>query len=170
MMVEFRALLKRKDLRAMILSYDTTFDLGDFYVSILTFRQTEFEEEPVIPLLYLIHERKWKSVHKKLFKKLVKLAPELIAACKDEKVAIVTDEEKAIVNAIKTHLPGIKWFRCYLHAWSNQKLKLRALGITSKKDLAAYKADFISLLKKESYEGYIEHLLSLSEKWDKVGI
>ena len=44
---EFVQLLGREDLPYQCLSYDTTFDMGDFYLSVLTFRQTEFEETPV---------------------------------------------------------------------------------------------------------------------------
>ena len=37
--------------------YDTTFQLGDFYVLILCFRHTLFKETPVIPATFLVHER-----------------------------------------------------------------------------------------------------------------
>ena len=49
-----------------LLSYDTTFQLGDFYVSTLLFRHVIFKESPVIPALFLIHERKFQSVHETL--------------------------------------------------------------------------------------------------------
>jgi len=42
-----------------LLSYDTTFQLGDFYVSVLCFRHTLFKEAPVIPAAFLVHERKF---------------------------------------------------------------------------------------------------------------
>ena len=41
-----------------LLSYDTTFQLGDFYISTLTFRRTLFEEAPVIPAAFILHEKK----------------------------------------------------------------------------------------------------------------
>ena len=50
-----------------LLSYDTTFQLGDFYVSTLAFRHTLFKEAPVIPLALLIHERKLQACHDELF-------------------------------------------------------------------------------------------------------
>ena len=37
-----------------LLSYDTTFTMGDFYVSILIFRHTFFIKNPCIPALFLI--------------------------------------------------------------------------------------------------------------------
>ena len=50
-----------------LLSYDTTFQLGDFYVSPLLFRHTLFKESPVVPALFLIHERKFQTAHEQLF-------------------------------------------------------------------------------------------------------
>ena len=50
-----------------LLSYDTTFQLGDFYISVLCFRHTLFKEAPVIPAALLLHERKFQSHHVKLF-------------------------------------------------------------------------------------------------------
>ena len=37
-----------------LLSYDTTFTMGDFYVSVLIFRHTFFLKNPCIPALFLI--------------------------------------------------------------------------------------------------------------------
>ena len=36
-----------------LLFYDTTFQFGDFYVSVLSFRQTLFKEAPTIPAAFL---------------------------------------------------------------------------------------------------------------------
>ena len=44
------------DLPTQQMSYDTTFKLGDFYLSVLLFRATDFYPQPVIPLAYLMHE------------------------------------------------------------------------------------------------------------------
>ena len=56
-----------------LLSYDTTFTMGDFYVSILIFRHTFFVKNPCIPALFLVHERKYEECHQKLFHMLDKL-------------------------------------------------------------------------------------------------
>ena len=47
-----------------LLSYDTTFNLGDFYVSLLVFRNVIFCEYPCIPVAFLTHENKRKDTHK----------------------------------------------------------------------------------------------------------
>ena len=46
-----------------VLSYDTTFNLGDFYLSVLLFRETEFDQLLTIPLAFLLHEQKLTSTH-----------------------------------------------------------------------------------------------------------
>ena len=50
---------------SQLLSNDTTFQLGDFYLSPLLYRHTLFSNSPTIPALFLIHERKFHSVHEK---------------------------------------------------------------------------------------------------------
>jgi len=45
------------------LYYDTTFCLGDFYVSCLLYRNNVFVGPPVMPLLMLIHERRTTESH-----------------------------------------------------------------------------------------------------------
>ena len=59
-------LVHSKD-RQLILSYDTTFSLGEFYVSPLLFRNVYFNSNPVMPALFLIHERKLQSTYETLF-------------------------------------------------------------------------------------------------------
>ena len=46
-----------------LLSYDTTFQLGDFNLSPLLYRHVTFKKSPVVPALFLIHERKFQDVH-----------------------------------------------------------------------------------------------------------
>ncbi|XP_046571248.1 uncharacterized protein LOC124279472 [Haliotis rubra] len=41
----------------IILGYDTTFNLGDFYVTTILYHHGNLKKEPVIPLAFLIHER-----------------------------------------------------------------------------------------------------------------
>ena len=65
---EFDCVLLLQSPVSQLLSYDTTFQLGDFYLSTLTFRHTLFEKGPVVPVAFLLHERKLISCHEELFK------------------------------------------------------------------------------------------------------
>ena len=42
-----------------ILSYDTTFQMGDFCVSVLVMRNTSLVNDPVFPVGFMMHERKF---------------------------------------------------------------------------------------------------------------
>ena len=56
------ALLNHKGL---FCTYDTTFCLGDFYVTIITFQHGLFKKEPIIPLAFMVHDRKFQKAHEK---------------------------------------------------------------------------------------------------------
>ena len=42
------------DKSTVTMTYDTTFNLGDFYVSVLLFRETDFHPSPIVLLAYVI--------------------------------------------------------------------------------------------------------------------
>jgi hypothetical protein len=77
-----------------LLSYDTTFQLGDFFVSPLLYRQVIFTKSPVIPALFLVHERKFQGVHEQFMHQVSQLLPYLVKGKKV--VPLVTDEEVGI--------------------------------------------------------------------------
>lgn len=116
---KLKSYVGRKDLPAQILTYDTTFNLGDFYLSILAFAGTEFEECPVIPSFYLIHEEK----HLKFITfsgEIFYVQPCLKKTCG---FYIVTDEEATIVQSTKKHLPGADVFHCWNHVIKDENYR-----------------------------------------------
>ena len=100
-----------------LLSYDTTFQLGDFYVSPLLFQQILFKESPVVPALFLIHERKFQIGNEQLFE----IAASKFSALTRKSFPVVTDEEKGIANAIKKHLPKATRLRCWNHIFQGAR-------------------------------------------------
>lgn len=99
---EFLRLLNRTDLPAVIVEVDTTFDMGNYIVTWVTFRHVEFEDLPDNPmptmgLACLIHSRKTQSCHEYLLNMIKDEIPALATA---KNVKFCTDEERAIVNAI----------------------------------------------------------------------
>ena len=77
-----------------LLSYDTTFQLGDFYLSPLLFRHIIFSSSPVVPVLFLIHERKFQTCHEEFMQEVSKLVPSLTHGKK--MIPLVTDDEPGI--------------------------------------------------------------------------
>ena len=157
-------LLNRTDLPASIgMYYDTTFNLGDFYLSIVSFSEQEFDPAPTIPVFYMLHERKTQETHDFFWRKIAeKIIPQLTKA---KNVYIVTDEETAIVNAIQTFLPNIPIYRCWNHVLMNAAKKASDLLID---EVAEYVDDVRSLLKEQSFEAYQKRLMPTLVHWNKV--
>ena len=87
-----------------LLSYDTTFQLGDFYVSPLILRHIIFKE----PAMCLLHERKFTETHKEMFHECAKNIPPL----KKVKIPLVMDREAALMKALQSELPNIALVFC----------------------------------------------------------
>lgn len=71
-------LIDRPDLGSLGFQYDTTFKLGDIYVSVLIVRYLEFDQEPVKPFVLMMHERKTMDVHHAFFRKIAEWFPSLV--------------------------------------------------------------------------------------------
>ena len=52
---------------ASLASYDTTFNVGDFFLSVLLIKHHLLKSEPVVPVLYMFHDRKFESTHLDFF-------------------------------------------------------------------------------------------------------
>ncbi len=58
-----KGLLNRTDIPHLSFQCDTTFKLGDVYVSVLIVRYEEMKDGPIIPLMMMFHERKTNETH-----------------------------------------------------------------------------------------------------------
>lgn len=144
-----------------LLSYDTTFQLGDCYVSPFIFRHTIFEEKPCIPAMFLIHERKFTETHREMFKECVTRIP----ALKRAKCPMVIDKERAFVNAAKAEISNVPLVHCWNHIFQAMRLWLRKHGAPSQ-DIAIYSEDVFKLFHSVSEEQYEQQLAIVSQKWD----
>lgn len=117
-----------------LLSYDTTFQLGDFYVSPLIFRHTIFKERPCIPVMFLVHERKFTEMHKDMFKECVKHLQSL----RKIKIPLVMDREPALMIAVQSELPNIALVFCWNHIFRDIRRWLQQHGAPST-DIVIYK-------------------------------
>ena len=57
------------------LHYDTVFNVGDFYLSTVSFRNCLFEKEPIIPCGFLLHSRRLQQDHRDFIQMLTKELP-----------------------------------------------------------------------------------------------
>ena len=146
-----------------LLSYDTTFLLGDFYVSPLIFRHTIFREKPCIPVMFLLHERKLSETHQQMFKECLEAIPSL----KKTTCPIVTDKEQGILDALRKQLPNITIVHCWNHLFRDIRLWLRKHGAPSN-DIAVYSDDVQKLFHSTSEQEYLQLLSQIRPTWDPV--
>lgn len=137
-------------------------------MSVLTFRQPEFEDNPVIPLMYMIYERDVPEVHNTFFMRFAEAVPEFSTP---QRMIITSNEEVAITNAIAKHCPDVPRLRCWQHALQNIKLKLQIFNITERQEVQQYESDFIRLLNQDSAGKYKSLLAQMYlKRWKKVNI
>ena len=144
----------------LILAYDTTFQLGEFYVSPLLFRHIYFYGSPIIPLAFLIHDRKFQVSHEKLFTKISGKIPKL-----EKKVPIIIDREKGINNATML-IPNLCPILCWNHICQDSKHWVQSHNGTSD-DILVYMDHVMQILKSESQDQFEERYITFSAKWSK---
>ena len=105
MVADFKELLWSEQ---PVVYYDTTFCMGDFYVSTLLYRNSVFEGSPVMPLLMLLYERRTTSSHELLFKWFCSLIGATTITC-------VADRELSITNAVLRVMPDSRMVYCWNH-------------------------------------------------------
>ena len=96
-----------------MLHYDTVFNVGDYYVSTLTFRHSLFVNDPIIPCGFLIHSRRYHSDHKEF----MVAVREIVRPLYIKKVNLVSDREFKLddILPVGTHLYCWNYFESDLH-------------------------------------------------------
>lgn len=95
----------------------------------------------------MIYMDRIEYVHSFFCSRVAELVPEI---AESKRIIIVTDDEKAITNAVFKTWPKIPLFRCWIHAWQNIKNQLRKCNIRDMVLVSHYKSDFIKLLLQRS--------------------
>ena len=112
-----------------IVGVDPTFNVGNFYVTMTSYRHLKLETthgiHPVILGPTLIHQRKLFRSYFELPAKMIKYNPNLRHI-----LAFGTDGEKSLADAFKHFLPSAKHLLCDIHMKDNCKRKLAELNIT----------------------------------------
>ena len=135
--------------------YHTTQQLNwAISVSPLLFRNILFETKPVMPSLFMIHERKLKATHDELMRVVSQLLHSLING--SNTIPLVTADEKGFDG----HLHKL----CRLYFWNHiinaSKIWLRGHGATSS-EIPVYVNNKRNLLHQPSEDEYQKHLTEL---------
>lgn len=122
-------ILGLKEENPFVINYDTTYKLTNYYVSMISFRNTEIVGNPVVVAAYFIHEVRSKKSHLNFWNFLV----DLDGLKWHKHVIVVSDRESGIISAIKEcfKLHGIESILifCKIHIkndvkyWLSLKLK-----------------------------------------------
>ena len=145
-----------------LLSYDTTVD---FYVSALLFRNVLFKKSPVMPAMFLVHERKLHSTHVQMMEVIASQLPSLVQG--SSRIPMVTDDEKGFVQAVDKVLHNVRRFYCWNHVINATKLWLRRHGATSS-EVPVYVSHLRELFHHESRQGYDCHLEEVKGNWSEA--
>ncbi|CAF3750052.1 unnamed protein product [Rotaria sp. Silwood1] len=96
--------------------YDTTFSLGEIYVSVLAYKHVMFIEQSIVPLAILFHDYKKERSHNRFIQILNYEIPEIGKNC-----VLITDCEDALKNAFHSYYPNVEQLRCWNHLGKNIK-------------------------------------------------
>lgn len=97
-------------------NYDTTFDIGEFYLSTLVIKNTHLVKDRIFPVAFFLHNRKDTLTHKAFFDWMFN------EVSFPENVPFFTDREHSIVNNILGHSVGPRQlFYCTNHLIRNVK-------------------------------------------------
>ena len=158
-----------------VLTVDTTFNLGEFYVTIVTYPQLMLQDvrtgkHPTMVGPVLIHQQTD-------FPSFNYFAATLISHNKKLRNALCfgTDGDKALVEAFAHNFPYALQLRCFIHFKKNVQEKLRSLGFPSsvsdevladifgKHTGSVYKEGLVDCISEGAFDTMLQHL---KEVWD----
>ena len=144
----------------VILSYDTTFNLGDFYLSVLTIQLSAMQELPSIPVAFALHERKFQSVHKEFCENLKRQIRNVNNA------TVVTDGEVALAAAFQEVFPSWSVVGCWNHILSDIEIWLKKHN-GQQQDIIIYKSHVRELLQSRNDGELATKLTTLRQTWSE---
>ena len=108
-----------------LLSYDTTFDLTDSYVSTLVMRNIYLEKSPIFPVAYMMHNVKKSAVHRTFW---VKMDEALKLGKYVDKIVFTMDRETSFAKELRRQIPGASIVFCHNHILTDVKVWIKKHG------------------------------------------
>ena len=88
--------MKTEELKQVV-CYDTTFCMGDFYLSVLVGQNVFYEGDPIFPIAFMMHDRKYMKYHKEFLCDIFSI----IAIENASAMPVVTDRKKGLTACFK---------------------------------------------------------------------
>ncbi|XP_071743545.1 uncharacterized protein [Lepeophtheirus salmonis] len=128
------------------LFYDITFPIGSVYATILTFANTCYEGNPIMPLAVNLHERKFKSSHQLFWARVLGDIP---ALQKYRFPLLIDDAEPAVHLAVRSQAPNLVQLEGWTHRFRDIEIHMRQKGY-GEEAVNYYKACISYLLQADS--------------------
>ncbi|XP_030056629.1 uncharacterized protein LOC115468784 [Microcaecilia unicolor] len=149
--------------KPILVSYDTTFNLGDYYLSSVVFQHELFKESPVIPLCFMLHTNKkfltyWAFLHS--FKMICH-------RMENKNVIFASDSETSIQEAIDHVFPTVKRVVYWNYIRQDLKVWIKKHGGTNS-DSNFYLDEIVELLKCNTKQIFHEKLRLKRRNWSKA--
>ena len=151
----------KTSIHKQLICYDTTFNVGNYYLSTILIKNVELGDEPMFPVAFFIHDRKKMDDHR-AFLKFVFNRLQV-----NQNIPVVTDRERAITNVF-LEMPETKnnHFCCFNHIISDAKLKANSL--MDSKEAQFCINDMYKLLKAKTLQNYSDLKKELEQSWGQV--
>ncbi|KAM4031925.1 uncharacterized protein ACNLHF_019310 [Anomaloglossus baeobatrachus] len=146
-----------------LISYDTTFNIGDFYLSPLVMRNVALVSDPIFPVAFLLHVKKFMRDHEYFLNEIL----HQLDCTNLTSVPLVTDREPGIIRALKKNFPQIKNVHCVNHILRDVDLWIRNHG-GKKDDIKVLRDHMIQLITSNSIEDYNQKYEHYSETWSSA--
>ena len=142
-----------------VVNYDTTFEMGEFYLSTLVIKNTHIKQNRMLPVAFFMHNRKTTLTHKAFFDWVFNVLD--IPAT----VPFVTDREESIVANILGHPVGPRQlFYCSIHIARDVKTWCQTQKIGKKRTDRIVK-QIKNLIGKNSLDDFDKALETISVDW-----
>lgn len=145
-----------------LITYDTTFECGDIYISPLIMRNTFLADDPIFPVLFLLHDRKKQWQHEEFFRTAVN---ELKLFEHATHIPIATDREKAITNAIKNVYSQANHVFCQNHILRDAEFWIKQQKDYTSDDIKGLKHNVRQLLECEDEISFDDLYNNMKSKW-----
>ena len=158
-----------------VFGVDATFELGDFYVTLTTYKNTSLRNcrtnsPPVFLGPAFIHMERRTQDYQSFFSSLLKFEPRL----RDLK-AYGTDGEAALVSALESCFPTAVSLRCFIHKRNNIEEHLKGVSSAVKKEILhdifgnqEGQVFNTGLVDCDSEEAFDVSLGRLYQRWEKL--
>jgi len=127
------------------------------YLSTLLFRHSIFESEPILPVAFMIHERKNPDDHRRLFELIHEKCPEVAST----ECIFITDRE---FGDIKSVLPSALQFFSWHYFEDDIANWVETNGGTNE-EANNFISDVFNLMKLKSVEQFYRELASKRRQW-----